>query len=179
MTDLTEYSLKPADLPRQKPTAFNIQPTRAEMSEIAEELGIPGLSKLRFVGKVIPLDGGDWHLTGDLGASVRQECIVSLAPVTTRIDEQVERFYRAEFIWSDQDESEMPEDDSEEPLGKEINPALVMVEALSLSLPLYPRADGVEHGETVVTEPGAEPLTDEAAKPFAGLAALRDKLSSE
>ena len=36
----------------------------------------------------------------------------------------------------------MPEDDTIEKLGREIDLAAVMIEALSLALPLYPRADG-------------------------------------
>ena len=49
-------------------------------------------------------------------------------------------------------------------------------EALALALPDFPRAEGVELGPAVFTEPGATPMTDEAAKPLAGLADLRDRL---
>ncbi|NCU21620.1 DUF177 domain-containing protein, partial [Candidatus Falkowbacteria bacterium] len=37
---------------------------------------------------------------------------------------------------------------------------------------LYPRAPGAELGEIAVAAPGAEPLTDVARRPFAGLADL-------
>jgi hypothetical protein len=51
-----------------------------------------------------------------------------------------------------------------------------MVEALVLHLPLYPRVEGAELGELAVTEPGKTPLRDADLRPFAGLAALKDKL---
>jgi hypothetical protein len=49
----------------------------------------------------------------------------------------------------------------------------VIIEALALSLPAYPRKDGVEATVVGVTEPGKAVMTDEDARPFAGLAALR------
>ena len=55
----------------------------------------------------------------------------------------------------------------------------VLAEALALALPDYPRGDEEVIGEQVFTEPGKEAMTDEDAKPFAGLAALRDKLTGE
>ncbi len=54
-----------------------------------------------------------------------------------------------------------------------------MFEALTLALPLYPRADGADLGEPVFTEPGKRPLTDEDARPFAGLKDLRDRLKKD
>ena len=43
-----------------------------------------------------------------------------------------------------------------EPLPQALDLGEVMVEALALALPPYPRAPGVELGEVVATEPGAE-----------------------
>jgi len=74
---------------------------------------------------------------------------------------------------------EMPEDENAELLGAEIDAAQVMAESLALNLPLYPRADDAEIGENVFTEPGKQAMKDEDARPFAGLAGLRDKLSNE
>ncbi len=73
----------------------------------------------------------------------------------------------------------MPEDDSAEPLPVTIDLGEVMAEALALELPPWPRAEGVEPVEMSVTEPGKTPMTDDDAKPFAGLKALRDKLSDD
>ena len=74
----------------------------------------------------------------------------------------------------------MPEDESIEQLGSHIDPWAVMVEALALAVPDYPRADDAPAlGEFVVTEPGKTPMREQDTKPFAGLAGLRDKLDGE
>ncbi len=44
------------------------------------------------------------------------------------------------------DEAEMPEDDTAEPLPEVIDPGAVMFEALALALPDYPRAPKAETG---------------------------------
>jgi uncharacterized metal-binding protein YceD (DUF177 family) len=77
------------------------------------------------------------------------------------------------------EEVEMPEDESIERLPAAIDIAEVMIESLALNIPLYPRAEGTDLVEMQVTEPGKKAMTDEDAKPFAGLAALRDKLDGD
>ena len=52
----------------------------------------------------------------------------------------------------------------------------VFRETLVLALPDYPRAEGVELGERVFSEEGVKPMRDQDAKPFAGLAALKEKM---
>ncbi len=166
-----------ADLARRTEKPFRIEPDATGRAAMAEALGISAVKKLAFQGRIVPEGKQDWRLEAQLGATVVQPCVVTLAPVTTRIDEPVARRYLAR--WSEPEpgtETEMPDDDTIEPLGAIIDPAAVMAEALALALPEYPRAEGADLGEAVFTEPGAEPLTDEAAKPFAGLADLKKKL---
>ncbi len=163
-----------ADLARRAELAFDIAPDDDAREALAGRLGLLGLRKLRFAGRLVPEGRRDWRLEATLGATVVQPCVVTLAPVTTRLDEPVARRYLAD--WTDPDpgsEVEMPADDSVEPLGTAIDPAQVMEEALALALPLYPRAQGAEFGEAVFGAPGALPLTDEAVRPFAPLAKLR------
>ncbi|WP_071674831.1 YceD family protein [Nioella nitratireducens] len=168
-----------ADLPVKRPTSFSVQPSAADRAALAEALGITAIRKLRFDGEIRPEGSRDWRLEGKLGATVEQPCVVTLAPVATRIDTPViRRFLRdmPDLSEDDEGEIEMPEDESIDPLGREIDVALVMQEALALNLPLYPRAAGAELETAVFSEPGVAPMRDEDAKPFAGLAELRDKL---
>jgi uncharacterized metal-binding protein YceD (DUF177 family) len=144
---------------------------------IADELGLIGLRKLRLEGRIEPEGQRDWRLVARLGATVVQPCVATLAPVTTRIDEDITRIWRADFAEPEGDEVELPEEVDDEPLGAVIDIGAVMVEALALALPAYPRAEGAALDVAAVTEPGKAALTDEAAKPFAGLAALRDKMT--
>jgi uncharacterized metal-binding protein YceD (DUF177 family) len=175
MAKITE-PLVLARLSRGGETSFELAPEAPARAALAGELGLAALKKLRFSGRLIPEGKRDWRLVADLGATVVQPCVVTAEPVTTRIDEPVVRRYLAEMPEPEGDEVEIPEDDSAEPLPGTLDLAEVMAEALALTLPIYPRAPGAELGEARFAAPGTAPLTDDDARPLAGLAALRDKL---
>ena len=182
MTDQTQ-NLRVAGLNTKGATEFALQPNVAQRKAIARLLDLIELKKLRFIGRIVPTGDADWTLTGDLGGTVVQPCVVTLAPVTTRIETPVIRqFIKMAQYPQDTEENEeieiLPGEDSE-PLGSHIDLAAVMSEALSLALPLYPKADGAKLPTSTYAEDGATPMTDEAARPFAALSALRDKLDKE
>lgn len=177
MSDVT--SLRVADLPQNAPTPFELRPGAKALDGIKTDLGLLGLRKLSFVGDVRAQGKRDWALSGKLGATVIQPCIVTLEPVTTRIDIPVSRLFVADWADPDEPEFEIPEGDETEPLGTEIDPRQIMIEALSLALPQYPRKEGAELGQADYTEPGKQAMTDEDVKPFAGLAELRDALKKD
>lgn len=172
-------ALRVADLSPSNPITFNVRPEADELKSIAAELELSALRKLSFSGDVRAEGKADWRLSAKLGATVIQPCAVTLEPVTTRIDMPVSRLYQHDFVEVDAPESEMPEDDTTDRLGRWIDPADVMLEALQLAIPLYPRADGAELGEMVVTEPGVSPMRDEDSRPFAGLAELKASLEAK
>lgn len=156
-----------------------VSPAPETRNRIADGLGLLGLRKLRLEGRIEPEGRRDWRLVARLGATVVQPCVVTLAPVTTRIEETVTRVWRADYAEPQGDEVELPDEVDDEPLGAVIDLGAVMVEALALALPLYPRAGGAGPGDAVVTEPGKAALTDEDVKPFAGLVGLRDRLREQ
>ena len=163
-----------------KEIPFSLKPDAEARKALADELGILGIRKLTFDGRVRPNGARDLVLNAKLGATVVQSCVVTLEPVVTRIDVNVLRQYLSDIPEiSEAEESEMPEDDSVEPLGESIALETVMAEALGLELPEWPRAEGVDPVDIAVTEPGKAPMTDEDAKPFAGLASLREKLEKK
>ncbi len=168
-----------SDLATRKPTEFSLVPTADERKAVSEALGIVGVKKLRFVGALAPLGNKDWTLTAELGATVVQNCVVTLDPVTTRIDEALKRSYVADLPEIEASEIEMLVDETVEDLPDALDLAQVMIEALSLSLPVYPRADGADLAETVFTKPGVTPMSNEDARPFAGLGALRESLENK
>jgi hypothetical protein len=96
--------------------------------------------------------------------------------VTTRIDQPVRRRYLPSAGGAGAETLVGPEDDDEiEPLAARIDLGLVATEALALALPAYPRKPGA----TLATPPAAGDEPDEdVVKPFAALAALRDKLGN-
>ena len=76
-------------------------------------------------------------------------------------------------------ETELTADETEEALGREIDIWATLREALALALPAYPRSADVAASDTVYAGPGVQPMTDEDARPFAGLADLRAKLDKD
>ena len=175
------HPLLVARLPRNRATAFDLTPDADALATLTGLLGVSHLRKLRFVGKVGPLEGaqagrGGFGLSGRLSATVVQPCSVTLVPVTTRIAEEVVRRYLPDLTLPDAAEAELPEDVDAEPLPEVIDPAAVMVEALALAVPTCPRAPDADLGEATFAPPGVAPLRAQDMRPLAGLAALRDRL---
>jgi uncharacterized metal-binding protein YceD (DUF177 family) len=176
MRPVLSLPLRLSDLPQRKPTVARLVPDEGQLEALADRLEVDALRKVRLDVTLRPGPGRDWTLHGHLGATVVQPCRVTTEPVTTRIDEAVLRRYSPDFESPEGDEVEMPEDDSLEPLPAVLDLGDLLEEALALAVPAFPRADGAEEIDLAATPPGAAPLDDDAAKPFAGLAALRTKL---
>ena len=168
--DLPSLAFKVAAIAGRTSTHVRFHPSAPERQAIADALGLISLPAMTFDGDIRPAAKRDMVLEGKLTATVVQPCSVTLEPVTTKIADPVRRHFIADYKLPEADELEMPEDDSTEALGEVIDAAAVAIEALALSLPLYPRAPGVELGEAVFTEPGLEPLREGDLKPFAALA---------
>src|SRR4051794_40289795 len=147
--------------------------TAEERQELAEALGILGLSRLLVRYRLSAIAGDAYRLAGDISADVEQACIVSLEPVTGRID--------TEFGTEFHPMAGEPESGAElsvldaieiEPLENGIIPVgRIVYETLSSSLDPYPRRKDATFSWQ---DPRAE--QGEKASPFAALAALKDKL---
>ncbi len=170
------HILKTSGLTRAR--SFALKPDADMRSGLAGTLGISGIRKLAFEGEIAPDGARDLKLIAKLGATVVQECVVTGAPVVTRIDEPVVRRYLADMPEPDAEEMEMPEDETAEPMPAAVDLETVMAEALALALPDWPRAEGVDPVDISVTEPGKTPISDEDVKPFAALKSLRDQLNN-
>ena len=152
------------------PYDFDIAPTATEAAALARLVGATAVRKMRFRGRLVPAGAG-WRLDGTLGATVVQPCVVTLEPVTTRIEVPVERSWLPEagppaaevVLLADAEEEP-------DPLGDRIDLGLVATEALALAVPAYPRRPGA-----ALVSPVGTPDEDRP-KPFAALEALRGKL---
>ena len=110
--------------------SFSLKLSDEARTEMAKTLDLLALKKPSLIGTLKPHGADDWLLEARLGATVQQACVVTLAPVTARIEERVERLFRAgpclDFDDLEEDaEVEMPEDDRAEPLENTINLAAV------------------------------------------------------
>ncbi|MEB8386204.1 DUF177 domain-containing protein [Rhodobacteraceae bacterium KMM 6894] len=175
--------LRVAALPAGREVTFDITLNDVQRAEIASVLDLRALRKLRFHGALTPLGKRDWQVQATLGATAIQSCIVTLQAVTTRIDRPVVRRFLADMPETpdveEGSETEMPEDDQTEPLRNTIDLGAIITESLALALPDYPRSDSADFDSAQFTAPGTAPLRDADLKPFAGLAALRDKLDKD
>lgn len=161
-------TFRPGELARRGRAPFRLAPDAEARARLAALLGIEAIPVLDFDGSLAPSGRDDVTLAARLRARVVQPCVVTLAPVTTEIDELVTRRYLADYVEPEADEIEMREDDTAEPLPATIDVAEVMAEALALALPLYPRAPDAGAAAGAETEEGAT----EPNRPFAGLGAL-------
>lgn len=170
------HRIRVADLATSQETSFAVTPDAAACQKLASELNVLALRKVRLAGSLRPVGECDWLLEATLGATFVQPCVITLDPVTTRIDEAVQRSFLAVLPPDAEGESEMPEDDGQEALAEFIDLWALMVEALALSVPDYPRVAGAEIGSLEAAAPGAEPVRN---APFAALSELRDKLDRD
>ena len=172
------HPLRTASLPTHKATRFDLKPDDATRAALAEELGITAIHALRLEGTLTPEGRQDFRLEAQLDAEVEQPCTITLAPVRTLLRETLLRRYLADVPEPEGEEVEIPADDFEA-LPEVIDLGTVATEALALALPLYPRAEGAALEQAVFAEAGVEPLTDEALRPFAGLAGLAARLKGD
>ena len=159
---------------------FEIVPDQDELDAIAQGLDVPTIRKMRFKGELQYDEQGDLVLTGQLGATVTQNCVVSLEPVKTRIDTDVARKYLKDYP-EHEDDRQMLEDEDEnvDPLKHHIDLGLVATEEIALNLPDFPRAPDAELADSTFAPPGIKPMSDDDAKPFAKLAGLKEQLASK
>lgn len=163
------HPLRVSQLSPRQPNRIDLSPNDEARARIAADLDLIAPPEVRLTGTITAAPNDAWLLEGRLTARVQQACVVTLAPVRTDIDEPVRRVYSPWAGTPEGDEIEMP-DDEIEPLGPVIDTGAVLVEALALALPPYPRCSDAELPEAA-TDPdvgGGEGTR----RPFQGLADL-------
>ncbi len=156
---------------------FTLEPDATKRGEIMRLLGLLDLRKLRLSGTMTASGRADWLLSATLGATAVQPCVVTAEPVTIRIDIKIRRLFVRDMPTPEEgSEVEFDGDDEHEPLGPVIDLTHVLTESLALALPQYPRRDGGEPDKTASFSAETPQIGGGGIKPFASLAALRDKL---
>lgn len=167
-----------ADFDASGPTRLTVELSPDQTEALRRQLDLAKLAKTRLDVTLTPMGRQDWDLSARLGATVVQPCVVTLDPVSTRIQTKFIRKYRAQAedpATLTSPEAEMSGDTDTEPLGDRLDLLALLSEELALALPAFPRKDTAQLDQAVFAEPGVDPMTDEDAKPFAVLAQLRDK----
>ena len=164
-----------AELRRDAEIPLRIAAEPDELAELARYLDVIRIDRLTLAGFISPAEGGGWRVRGRLVAKLEQACVVSLAPVRSRRDAEIERLYLPADQFVAEPEVQFSHDDQDAPdtFTDSIDPAQLAVESLALMIDPYPRAGSAEMERRDFAAPGVTPLTDESSRPFAGPAVLK------
>jgi uncharacterized metal-binding protein YceD (DUF177 family) len=148
----------------------------AERAALARRYDVPAVRSLRFTAAARPWGPGGWRIVGRVSAELTQTCVVTLEPVDTRFEESFERFLApAERLEAAEELLDPEADEAPEPLGESIDFGEIAAEAAALAIDPYPRRPDAAFDGAIKGPPGVAPMTDEDARPFARLAALKDR----
>ena len=164
-----------AGLRRDAETPLRIAAEPDELAELARYLDVDRIDRLTLAGFISPAEGGGWRVRGRLVATLEQACVVSLAPVRSSYNAEIERLYLPadQFVAEPEVQVSHDDQDAPDPFTDSIDPAQFAVESLALMIDPYPRAESAELERRTFAAPGVTPLSDEASRPLAGLAVLK------
>jgi uncharacterized metal-binding protein YceD (DUF177 family) len=147
--------------------------TRAAMAEIA---GLREIAYARAAFDLRPRSGGQVHVAGRVQARVGQNCVVTLEPLESDIDEEIDLIFAPpeqipELAESDEDEGDTDMTDALEPIENGIiDLGRLATDMLYLAIDRYPRKEGA------VFEPQVS-AADPEDHPFAALKSLKVDLA--
>jgi uncharacterized metal-binding protein YceD (DUF177 family) len=154
-----------------------LEASAAERQAMAGLAGVRDILSAQATFDVVPKSGGRIQVTGHVRARVGQTCVVTLEPIESEIDEEVDLIFApeaevrrlADLIEEGQDGQEPAEvaDPPEAIVNGIIDLGRIATDALFLAIDPYPRKPGVVF-EAEVT------ALDPEDHPFAALKALQD-----
>ena len=154
-----------------------LEASAAERQAMADVAGVREILSVHADFDVVPRSGGRAQVTGTVRARIGQTCVVTLDPIESEIEEEVDLVFApeaearrlADLIEEGQDDEEPPEvaDPPEAIVNGIIDLGRIATDALFLAIDPYPRKEGAVF-EAEVTAPDPED------HPFAALKALQD-----
>ncbi len=161
------HPLAVSDLPPEG-VVLKLVPSEDERAALARYVDVLALPALVADVKVTPDGKGGVTVEGDLVATVRQNCVVSLDPFDNPVNERVAlQLVPESAVSAARDESE--QDPADVIKNGVIDLGALIAEFLVLGIDPYPRRPGA------VFAPPAAAQGDEASTPFAALAKLKQK----
>ena len=160
------HPLAVAELPPEG-VSLRLVPGEDERAALARHVDVLAVPSLVADLKAVPDGKGGVAIEGDLSATVRQTCVVSLEPFDNAVNEHIALRFLPEGAGiaaaDDADEG----DPADVIKGGVIDLGALVAEFLALGVDPYPRRPGA-----MFAPPTAE---NEAASPFAALAKLKPK----
>lgn len=169
MTDQPNWIEKAAEIPAGG-LERDREATPAELQAIAQALDILKVASLSTNYRINAIAGNGYRLRGAITASVEQACVVSLEPVSGKVEAPYEvEFFAAVDVKDDGEEASILEGTDIEVLEHGIIPVgRIVYETLSASLDPYPRRPDAEFNWE---DPKAK--DPEKVSPFAALSKLK------
>jgi uncharacterized metal-binding protein YceD (DUF177 family) len=137
---------------------------------VAKLAAVREITQLDASFDVTPYRGDGLHVTGQVVATVGQDCVVTLEPMESRIDESIDVTFipphAAVAESADSDAIASDDDQPETLVDGVVDLGALATEFLLLAIDPYPRRP-----DAVFAPP--QPDTDPSAHPFAALAALK------
>ena len=148
--EISDKIIKFANLNTVRANSFHWKSDAINNSKIAKQLDLLSVEKIDFRGKISAHGKKKWLLSGKLGATALQQCVVTLEAVKCRVDEKIKRIYiPVEEIPSlekdDGRDVELELDENLEPLTNSLDLSTIALEVLALALPDYPRSNNAEY----------------------------------
>tara|TARA_B100000965_G_C19301282_1_gene630245 strand:- start:88 stop:636 length:549 start_codon:yes stop_codon:yes gene_type:complete len=177
-SEISEKIIKISNLNATKSNSFRWQGDAINNSKIAEQLSLISVEKIDFRGKISAQGKDKWLLSGNLGATAIQKCVVTLQAVKCRVDEKIKRIYvpMEEIPSVEKDDGrdvKLELDANLEPLTGSLDLSLIAQETLALSLPDYPRSNNVDYVSISVGDDEQIIQQDNEQNPFAILSTLK------
>jgi uncharacterized metal-binding protein YceD (DUF177 family) len=151
---------------------LELVPDEATRQAIAQEAGLVALPRLVATFDLARRGADSLRVDGRVTATVIQNCVVTLEPIESEIDEPVELFFRPQPAnqaeTGEEVESSHPFEGEEPPetlVNGMVDLGTIATEFLNLGIDPYPRKEGAVFD--------APPAGDPASHPFAALAALK------
>lgn len=157
-----------------------IEADESERVALARWFDAQEVSRLGARFEITRWRGSGLLVSGTVSAALTQACVVTLSPVPALVEETVSRRYLPERKLDRAPDTLDPfGEDPPEALPETLDLAAIAAETVALALEPYPRAEGAELGEALRSPAGATALDDPSERPFAKLAALKERLEKE
>ena len=169
-----DFQLAVAKLDTKNPNPFKLIADKDFHCQFINDIEDIILNSLRFEGTINFIRPREWHLFGIFQASVTQQCVITLEPISNSIEVKVQRqFIKHPHQFAASANGEIPKDDTIEKLNDFINLAEIARETLLLEIPNYPRKPNLAQGDFISEGSDDDNRNANWQKPFSVLAELK------
>ena len=163
-------------LAQTKKYKFNHHSNQTELVELQKILPIEKLLYFSFKGNLIQPKNKNYDLFASFKAIIIQNCVITWKPIKTIITNNIERCYKEEKISHTTEDIPFDLGSTDiESIQKELNIGDVILEALCLEIPDYPKKKNAQFKSLTITEFGMEPLDQSPNNPFSILKDISKK----